>query len=72
LRVLVVVDSGVVVEVVVVDCGLVVDVAFEAGAWVDGGAFGTVLDGWSAPPSESSPSFSSFAAWSLLPWLVLA
>ena len=67
-----VVDSGVVVEVVVVDCGLVVDVAVEAGTWDDGGAFGAVLDGWSAPPSESPPSFSSFVAWSLLPWFLSA
>jgi hypothetical protein len=64
--VLVVVDSGVVVEVVVVDCALVLDVVVEAGTCVDAGDFGT--DGWTAPPSESSLSFSSLVAWSFLPW----
>ena len=67
-----VVESGVVVEVVVVDFGLVVDEAVEAGTWVDGDGFGTALDGGSAPPLESSTPFSCFVASSLLPWFFLA
>ena len=70
-QVLVVVDAGVVVEVVVVDGGLAVDVVVVAGTAVEAGAFGTELDGWSAPPSEWSLSFSSFLAWSFLAWSFL-
>jgi hypothetical protein len=71
--VLVVVDSGVVVDVVVVVGELEVDVVVEAvDEDVDAGAFGTVSDGWRAPPSGSALSFSSVSAGSSLPWLFFA